>query len=85
MKVFVTGATGLIGANSALELLQAGHELRLLVRNEQAARNYFKQHLTVIIPCLKSISSFISLDDKLVLYHGNINVSKIKVIMVSLM
>ena len=44
MKVFVTGATGLIGANSALELLQAGHELRLLVRNEQAARNYFKQH-----------------------------------------
>ncbi|NRA43247.1 MAG: SDR family NAD(P)-dependent oxidoreductase [Pseudomonadales bacterium] len=44
MKIFITGATGLIGANSALELLQAGHQVRLLVRNKTAAEQYFAQH-----------------------------------------
>lgn len=44
MKVFITGATGLIGANSALELLSAGHKVRLLVRNKAAARDYFLNH-----------------------------------------
>ena len=44
MKVFVTGATGFLGAHTTLELLQAGHEVRLLVRNEQAARDYFSRH-----------------------------------------
>ncbi|MFE3445093.1 NAD-dependent epimerase/dehydratase family protein [Nocardia sp. NPDC059180] len=42
MKVFATGATGFVGAHTALALLEAGHELRLLVRNEQAARNWFE-------------------------------------------
>ena len=44
MKIFITGATGLIGAHTALELLNAGHEVRLLVRNAQAAKDYFLQH-----------------------------------------
>lgn len=44
MKVFLTGATGLIGAHTALALLRAGHELRLLVRNEKLARDYFLAH-----------------------------------------
>ncbi len=43
MKVFVTGATGLIGAHAAQALLAAGHRLRLLVRNEAAARTYFQE------------------------------------------
>lgn len=43
MKVLVTGATGLVGAHSALALLAAGHELRLLVRDEALARRYFAQ------------------------------------------
>ena len=42
MKIFVTGATGLIGANSALELLAAGHDVRLLVRNKEMAQSFFK-------------------------------------------
>lgn len=42
MKVFLTGATGLIGAHTALALLEAGHELKLLVRNEKLARDYFE-------------------------------------------
>jgi nucleoside-diphosphate-sugar epimerase len=41
MKVFCTGATGFVGAHSALALLAAGHELRLLVRDEGAARAWF--------------------------------------------
>ncbi|WP_421844878.1 NAD-dependent epimerase/dehydratase family protein [Mycobacterium sp.] len=41
MKVFVTGATGFVGAHTALALLDAGHELRLLVRDEKAAQRWF--------------------------------------------
>jgi len=44
MKIFVTGATGLIGANSALELLEAGHDVRLLVRNKEVAKDFFKHY-----------------------------------------
>ena len=44
MKIFVTGATGLIGAHTTLELLRGGHDVRLLVRNKQAAHDYFLQH-----------------------------------------
>ncbi|MCG8316489.1 MAG: NAD-dependent epimerase/dehydratase family protein [Pseudomonadales bacterium] len=44
MKIFLTGATGLIGAHTALALLEAGHTLRLLVRNKQLAKNYFFKH-----------------------------------------
>lgn len=44
MKVFVTGATGLVGAHTARALLDAGHEVRLLVRDENLARTYFAGH-----------------------------------------
>jgi nucleoside-diphosphate-sugar epimerase len=41
MRVLVTGATGLIGSHIALELMNAGHEVRLLVRNPQLAAAHF--------------------------------------------
>jgi dihydroflavonol-4-reductase len=41
MKIFVTGATGLIGSHSAHALLAAGHEVVLYVRNAQMARDHF--------------------------------------------
>ena len=44
MKIFLTGATGFVGAHTARELLAAGHELRLLARNPDAARAYFARH-----------------------------------------
>jgi dihydroflavonol-4-reductase len=44
MKVFVTGATGLIGAHTTMELLRAGHSVRLLVRSREKAERYFSAH-----------------------------------------
>jgi dihydroflavonol-4-reductase len=41
MKAFCTGATGFVGAHTALALLAAGHETRLLVRDKEAARDWF--------------------------------------------
>jgi len=41
MKVFITGATGLVGAHTTRELLRAGHTVRLLVRNRDKAERYF--------------------------------------------
>jgi len=41
MKVFITGATGLVGAHTTLALLAKGHEVRLLVRNKAVAMRYF--------------------------------------------
>ncbi|HET8704939.1 MAG TPA: NAD-dependent epimerase/dehydratase family protein [Pseudomonadales bacterium] len=44
MKVFLTGATGCVGAHTALHLLKKGHAVRLLVRNAAAAKAYFRHH-----------------------------------------
>lgn len=44
MKVFVTGATGFVGAHTALALLEAGHEVRFLVRNAETVKQYFAEH-----------------------------------------
>ena len=41
MRVLITGGTGFIGYHTALELLDSGHEVRLLVRDrDKAARLY---------------------------------------------
>lgn len=48
MKVLLTGGTGFVGAHSARALLDAGHSLRLLARNPDAARRYYAQHGHVV-------------------------------------
>lgn len=48
MRIFVTGGTGLVGANTVRALVAAGHSVRLLVRDEPAARRYFARHGTAI-------------------------------------
>jgi nucleoside-diphosphate-sugar epimerase len=42
VAIFCTGATGFVGAHTALALLERDHELRLLVRDELAARRWFE-------------------------------------------
>ena len=44
MHVFVTGATGFIGMHTALALLEAGHSVRLGVRNAQKMQALYAQH-----------------------------------------
>lgn len=46
MRVMLTGATGFVGFHSALRLLEAGHELSLLVRNPQKMRVLFGRRVT---------------------------------------
>jgi dihydroflavonol-4-reductase len=42
MRIFITGASGFVGAHSAMELLKAGHEVRLLLRDPSAVQRYYK-------------------------------------------
>lgn len=44
MRVFVTGATGVVGAHTTRALLAAGHAVRLLARDGARARRYFAAH-----------------------------------------
>lgn len=44
MDIFMTGATGLVGAHTAAALLDAGHSLRLLARTPEKAQRWFAQH-----------------------------------------
>jgi dihydroflavonol-4-reductase len=41
MRILITGGTGFIGYHTAITLMEAGHEVRLLVRNEEKMRNMF--------------------------------------------
>ena len=60
MRIFVTGATGLLGLNTVLYLLSKGHQVRALVRNKKKFPdlNHEKLELTEgdiqILPKLKS-------------------------------
>lgn len=44
MKVFVTGATGFVGAHTARALLAAGRQVRFLARNPGLLKQYFAAH-----------------------------------------
>lgn len=48
MKIFITGASGFVGAHSALELLARGHQVRLLVRSPRGVGEYFSRHGHVV-------------------------------------
>jgi nucleoside-diphosphate-sugar epimerase len=43
MKVFVTGGSGLVGSHTARALLDAGHQVRLLVRSDKGICEYFER------------------------------------------
>ncbi len=46
MRVMITGGTGFIGYHSTQALLDAGHEVRLLVRSEDKLRRLFGERVT---------------------------------------
>ena len=44
MRVLVTGGTGFVGSWAALAFVDAGHDVRLLVRDADKARRVFAAH-----------------------------------------
>ncbi|MBW2273386.1 MAG: NAD-dependent epimerase/dehydratase family protein [Deltaproteobacteria bacterium] len=44
MRVMVTGGTGFAGSHATAALVRAGHDVRLLVRNEEKLRRTFEPH-----------------------------------------
>jgi dihydroflavonol-4-reductase len=48
MRILVTGGTGFIGSHTVHALRNAGHDVRLLVRNEAKARSLWSEHPEVL-------------------------------------
>ena len=46
MRVMITGGTGFIGYHTAMALLQAGHRVRLLVRDKDKLRRLYGSDIT---------------------------------------
>jgi dihydroflavonol-4-reductase len=59
VKTFVTGATGLLGNNLVQTLLDAGHEVKCLVRSpEKAAAVFGNSPVRVVVGDMKNIGEF---------------------------
>ncbi len=58
MKVFLTGATGLLGSNIASELINRNHEVKALVRNIERGRKLINSETILVEGDLNNISSF---------------------------
>lgn len=48
MRILVTGGTGFIGSHTVRALLSGGHEVKLLVRNEEKARRLWANEPRVL-------------------------------------
>jgi len=51
MRILVTGGTGFIGYHTARQLMNAGHRVRLLVRNESKARALYGDDMPQLAVC----------------------------------
>lgn len=58
MKVFVTGATGMLGANLVLQLIQDGHQVLALVRNPKKAESNLPPGVETVMGDLQDVSGF---------------------------
>ena len=47
MKIAITGGTGFVGTRLVPKLLDAGHEVTVLVRNEQKAKDVLPDGVTI--------------------------------------
>lgn len=60
MKVFLTGATGLIGGTIAIKLLAGGHQVRGLARDAERAALLQKQGITPVLGTLDHLDTLAS-------------------------
>src|SRR3954451_23191352 len=58
MRIFLTGATGYVGAAVLDALVRAGHEVTALVRNNEKARAVGKRGAHPVIGSLADLESF---------------------------
>ncbi|GAC1646776.1 MAG: NAD(P)-dependent oxidoreductase [Ktedonobacteraceae bacterium] len=70
MTIVVTGATGFLGSALTMELIKQKQDVRVLVRNEQKARQQFGDAVTIVSGEITDVSQVqAAIDGATVVYH----------------
>ncbi|WP_025209836.1 NAD-dependent epimerase/dehydratase family protein [Hippea sp. KM1] len=59
MRVFLTGATGFVGINTAKRLISEGHEVVAFVRNRQAAEELLGRRVEIVVGSIEDTDAIV--------------------------